>query len=385
MKESSRKIKVIMVGGIPVDFQSVKGGVEAVILNLLAGFSNIDDVEVTHVAFDKDCKQGRIVNFSKNVKVHFVPYQSRFPLLDYLINQKILRKIIRDAQPDIIHIQESEPHLLRFLNYPKKNIVVTQHGIMEEELKYAKGVKDKLKFLFKTFIEQFIFPRFKNVIFISNYNQRLFHSKLSHFKIIYNPVNSIYFSERPGIARKQNSIIYVGVINRRKNIKIILEAFHQLNQVGITYHLHVVGGYKEQAFESEVLKWVSQYNLMQQITFHGWLKPIEILKVYDQCDFFVLPSRQETLPMSIAEAMALGKTVIASDVGAVSEMFQHKVTGFLFKRDDLHELVEVLKGRSVTADLSRNEEIRNVAKEKFEPNEVARQTVNFYRTVIDHT
>jgi len=382
MKEPLQTIKVLMVGGIPADFQSVRGGVEAVILNLLSGFSTMTDVQVTHVAFDKECKQLRIETFAENIKVYFVPFQSRFPLWDYLINQKVLRDIIREAQPDIIHIQESEPHLLRFLNYSKKNIVVTQHGIMKEELKYAKGFKDNLKFLFKTFIEQFVFPQFKNVIFISHYNRKLFPGQLASSQVIYNPVNPIFFSERQAVQDGSKSMIYVGVINRRKNIQIIIEALHQLKQVGIVYNLHVVGGYKEQAFESEVMAWVNRFGLAGQIIFHGWLKQNEILKVFDQCDLFVLPSKQETLPMSVAEAMSLGKIVISSDVGAVSEMFRDKVTGYLFQRNNLADLVEVLKTLSSNRDPSGKKEIRKEAREKFEPIEVARQTIEFYRTVI---
>jgi glycosyltransferase involved in cell wall biosynthesis len=381
MSEAKKKLKVLMVGGIPSDLQSVKGGVEAVILNLFAGFSHLPDVEVAHIAFDKSESKCRIVQYAEQVKVYFVPFRSRFPLVDYLINQKILRKIIGDEKPDIIHIQESEPHLLRFLNYSKQNIVVTQHGIMREELKYAKGLQDNLKFLFKTLVERFVFPRFKNVIFISHYNKKLFIGELNFSKVIYNPVSLVFFKERPQTKPEANSIVYVGVINRRKNIRVILEALHQLKQEGLMYHLHVVGGYKEEAFESEVNSWVKEFGLAGQIIFHGWRKQEEILNVFDQCEYFVLPSKQETLPMSVAEAMALGKIVMASDVGAVSEMFENKITGFLFERDNVGELVGLLKGFSSNVNPDIKDQIKKEAIEKYDPIEVAKETVGFYRMV----
>lgn len=378
------KIKVLMVGGLPPDLQSVRGGVEAVILNLFAGFSSLPDVTVVNVAFEKGIQQQRVVKFSEKARVYFLPFRSRFPLVDYFVNQQPLRKIIKDENPDVIHIQESEPHLLRFLNYPKHNIIVTQHGIMSEELKYAKGVKEKLKFLFKTWVERFVFPRFKNVIFISNYNKHLFTGQLTNFRIIYNPVNPIFFQERPAREHATNSIIYVGVINRRKNIGIILDTLYKLKQAGIIFRLHVVGGYKEQTFEKEVMRWVRQLDLAGQIVFHGWLKQEEILSVYDQCEYFVLPSRQETLPMSVAEAMALGKIVIATDVGAISEMFHDKSTGFLFNRDEVDHLARLLRELSNHSMPEMKNQIRQEALEKFNPVEVARQTAEFYRTVICH-
>jgi glycosyltransferase involved in cell wall biosynthesis len=383
MSELNKKIKVVMVGGLPSDLLSVKGGVEAVILNLLTGFSALQNIEVAHIAYDKDANKQRVVNYLPNVKVYFVPFKSRFPLLDYLINQQSLRKIIQEEKPDIIHIQESEPHLLRFLNYPKQNIVVTQHGIMREELKYAKGLKDNLKYLFKTFNERFVFPFFKNVIFISEYNRRLFKGQLKNFEVICNPVNPIFFTNNSQSLRSNDKcIIYVGVINRRKNIKLIIEALHKLKQLGIVYQLHVVGGYKEAAFEGEVMEWIAQYDLSKQIIFHGWLKQHEILKVFDQCDYFVLPSLQETLPMSVAEAMALGKIVMATEVGAVSEMFQDRSTGFLFQRDDVEGLVRLLKGFADGIDPNLKFKIKKEAKEKYDAVEVARRTVRFYEQVL---
>ena len=383
VSDQKKKIKVVMVGGLPFDLLSVKGGVEAVILNLLAGLSNLPNMEVAHIVFLKDASQQRVVTYSRNVKVYFVPFKSRFPFIDYLVNHQPLRKIIQDEKPDIIHIQESEPHLLRFLMYPKQNIVVTQHGIMREELKYAKGPKDNLKFLFKALIERFVFPLFQNVIFISEYNRRLFKGELKNMEVISNPVNPIFFN---GIDRNEGSgnrsIIYVGVINRRKNIILIIEALRKLKQHGIVYHLHVVGGYKEVAFESVLMGLIRQYDLSKQIIFHGWLKQQEILKVFDLCDYFVLPSLQETLPMSVAEAMALGKIVIATDVGAVSEMLQDKSTGFLFPCNDVEGLVTLLKTFSNGVDPNLKPKIKKEAFEKYEPVEVASRTERFYARVL---
>src|SRR5688572_5267024 len=131
----SRRIKVLMVGALPLDLQSVKGGVEAAILNLFAGFSLLQDLEVVHISFVEDLKSRTEVAFAPNIKIIFLPYKIRIRLLDYLINKPALKQVISEEAPDIIHIQESEPHLLRFLSFKKENIVVTQHGIMREELK----------------------------------------------------------------------------------------------------------------------------------------------------------------------------------------------------------------------------------------------------------
>lgn len=378
------RLKVLMVGILPPDLKSVRGGVEAAIINLFSGFSQLDEIEVVHLAFSKDVSVSSEVHFAPNVRILFIPFRVKYPLLDYWLNRKELKDIIDREAPQIIHIQEADPHLLRFLGFSRKNIVVTQHGIKREEAKYARGIAEKSKFFFKSLIERYVFPTFGNIIFISDYNRKLFKGTVSNSCKIYNAVDPSFFASTAAAWQSRNSIIYVGVISRRKNLKIVIQALHELKQQQIKYHLHVVGGYKEgeTAYEREINDLVKSLDMADQITFHGWLKQNEILQLYQQCTFFVLPSNQETLPVSIAEAMALGKIVIASDVGAVSEMFEDEVSGFLFGKNDLKRLVELLSALSLNEkleELSRNSKLS--ALEKYHPVSNARKTLAFYRQV----
>ena len=341
---------------------------------------------MVHISFVEGLANRFDILFAPNIKICFIPYKIKIRLLDYVLNKSALKNIIEKERPDIIHIQESEPHLLRFLSFPKNNIVVTQHGIMKEELKYATGIKGKLKFLFKSLVERYVFPRFKHVIFISNYNKSLFTGTLQKSSNIYNAVNPIFFNHTPATEPDQNAIIYVGVLSKRKNLRIVIDALHELRKKNIIYNLHVVGWYKENdhEYENVILELVKSYELSNQIKFYGWLKQHEILEVFDHCSTFVLPSMQETLPVSIAEAMALGKIVIASNVGAISEMFEDKVSGYLFSKNDFNKLVSLLEtlyfNQEKAAQLS--EAIKKIAIEKYHPEENAKRTLRFYKEVL---
>lgn len=61
--------------------------------------------------------------------------------------------------------------------------------------------------------------------------------------------------------------------------------------------------------------------------------PAELTKAYLGCDVLLLLSDYEGLPLTILEAMRLGVVVIATDVGAVSEVVEDGVNGFLIPRD----------------------------------------------------
>jgi glycosyltransferase involved in cell wall biosynthesis len=59
-------------------------------------------------------------------------------------------------------------------------------------------------------------------------------------------------------------------------------------------------------------------------------------------DIFVLTSRTESMPSAILEAMALGKPVVATDVGGVSELVQNGRTGFLGPANEPEQIAEQL-------------------------------------------
>lgn len=60
-------------------------------------------------------------------------------------------------------------------------------------------------------------------------------------------------------------------------------------------------------------------------------------------DVFVLSSRQEGFPITILEAMAAGKPVVATDVGGCAEAVVHGETGLIVPPEDPHALAEALK------------------------------------------
>jgi glycosyltransferase involved in cell wall biosynthesis len=379
----NKKIKVLMVGLLPTDIEKVDGGVVAVVLNLLSSFSKMEQVDMIFVSYNLEIKSEIIKRYSGNIKIHYLPYTVPFKLIDYFFNRKSLNRIIQSQKPDLIHIQEVTPHILRFLRFPKDRIVLTQHGIMSEEYKYAVNLRDKLQSLFKGFVERNVFPLFNNVIFISDYNKNLFPRKSIVGEKIYNPVNPIFFTKTK-VSGQMNSISYVGRINKNKNLTIVLRARARLKEKNIIFTLHVVGGYKDNYYEGEVNTIVNENDLSGQVIFYGWQTQEQILQVHEKCRIFVLPSQQETMPVVVGEAMALGKVVVASNVGAVSEMVTDKISGFLFERNDLDQLCSLLKQLHNNAELIETTSVNAMreAREKFHPDSIASKTYEFYSKVL---
>lgn len=64
--------------------------------------------------------------------------------------------------------------------------------------------------------------------------------------------------------------------------------------------------------------------------------------VYASLDMVVLPSRVESMPMCVLEAMAAGKPVIATSVGAVPQLITSGRTGLLVQTDDVEALASAI-------------------------------------------
>jgi glycosyltransferase involved in cell wall biosynthesis len=80
------------------------------------------------------------------------------------------------------------------------------------------------------------------------------------------------------------------------------------------------------------------------IRVHRGLKPQspELLDLFQQADIFALPSHGDCFPQAVAEAMASGLPVVATNVGAIPEMVQEGVTGYLVPQGAPRQLAQAL-------------------------------------------
>jgi glycosyltransferase involved in cell wall biosynthesis len=66
--------------------------------------------------------------------------------------------------------------------------------------------------------------------------------------------------------------------------------------------------------------------------------------LYQACDLFCLPSKSETWGLSVNEAMACGKAILASDrVGCVPDLILEGKNGITFRQGDAYDLAKALK------------------------------------------
>jgi glycosyltransferase involved in cell wall biosynthesis len=102
-------------------------------------------------------------------------------------------------------------------------------------------------------------------------------------------------------------------------------------------HAVVVGEGPER---SALEKRSRELGLNERFTLLGWSD--DARSILEDADLFVLPSRAEGLPLSICEAMFAQLAVVACDVGSVSEVVDHGVTGLVIPPDNSSALRDAI-------------------------------------------
>lgn len=110
--------------------------------------------------------------------------------------------------------------------------------------------------------------------------------------------------------------------------KILFDAINQLKikRPEIILIITGVGPYLE-----ELKNYALKIGIHDHVIFTGWLNnPFIPLSL---CDLYVHISLGEGLPLAILEAMSLGKSIIATPVGGIPEVIEHKKSGILVEPD----------------------------------------------------
>jgi len=121
----------------------------------------------------------------------------------------------------------------------------------------------------------------------------------------------------------------------RKGLEYLVQAVGNLKE-SFDNILLVIVGTGDSQYESQLRKQIQDLNLTQHVLFTGFQEYPELF--VSQFDVFVLPSIQEGFGIVLLEAMALGKPIVASNVGGIPEIVQHEKTGILVKAADVEEL-----------------------------------------------
>jgi glycosyltransferase involved in cell wall biosynthesis len=164
-------------------------------------------------------------------------------------------------------------------------------------------------------------------------------------------------AEAPPATGQKPRVLFVGRLSAEKNIAALVEACAAARPGAHRFTLTIVG---DGPLEAQLRQRVSALGLDDDVVFTGRVSNgPQLIAIYDSHDIFCLPSATEGTPRAIAESVARGLPVVASDVGSIRHMFDHGVLRLLDGFDApgilaaLAEVIDDLPRRIETARATR--------------------------------
>ena len=132
-------------------------------------------------------------------------------------------------------------------------------------------------------------------------------------------------------------ILTVAKLHERKGLDVLLHAIQMVGTARRDYSFVIVGnGPEEQALRQLAVT----LGIQDAVVFTGELQRDDIAKLYQGCEFFVLPSRSEPFGIVLLEAMVFGKAIVATTVGGIPEFVTDGFNGILVSPDNPGALAE---------------------------------------------
>ena len=308
----------------------------------------------------------------ENVVVPIRPIRDFFAFFE-------VRKIIKEINPDMIALHSSKAGILgrlvgRSLNIPT---IFTAHG-----WSFAGAVTPRKRSFF-TKVERFAGKLTSGVITVSefDYKQALLEKVIppEKMQVIHNGIPD-YAPQKETLWPSMSSVVRLMMVARFAEPKDHMLLLKALNNVRVeNWHLTLVG---DGPLLQRVKDYVAAEQLDEKVEFTGACR--NVAGRFAETDIFVLVSKSEGLPISVIEAMRAGVAVIASDVGGVSELIEHKESGLLVDKGDqtgwTKTLTDVIENSAYRYRLGKAARKKFTAQFRFA--EMYRRTESYYTEIM---
>lgn len=255
--------------------------------------------------------------------------------LDMLRKQKELKAKIKEHKPDVIHMTTSGSLAIirdiALFKIAKKFGVSTVYHIRFGK---AAEMAEKNSLSWKLFLKAMRLA--DAVIAIDEKTYETLKQNLTETQVCLLP-NPIAADKLPKTKNIKKQVVFLGWVIPTKGITELVEAWNTVGNEFGDYSLKIIGQY-EQSYYDKLQSDIKVKN----IEFVGEMSHDDALLSLAESEIFVLPSYTEGFPNAVVEAMALGKAVVASDVGAIPQMLSDGC-GEVIKSKSADEIVTALR------------------------------------------
>ena len=351
-------------------------GVGVYLNNLIKNISQFDKKNEYFIYYGKWMKDYEFIQTtSPNINLIEISIP-RNKLIRNLYQAFIFPIYILRHKPDLLHIPDTSPIIIK-----TTKTISTIHDLAEF---YCPEKYSKVQAIGRKMIVKLQVALSDKIITISDFSRKTLIEKLNINKnkiiTIYNGVDVEKFTKdvrREEIEKfeieDKKYVLYVGEIERTKNVSILIEAHKELYKKGFKL---VLCGKKGNDY-GNILKIIDKHNLKNKIIFTNYVTENELIALYRNAWAFVFPSLFEGFGLPIIEGMASGVPVICSNKSCLPEIGGNAV--LTFEPHDRNSLLDCYNQLYYNEDLVFK--LNNLAKERvkeFTWEKMAKKVIEAY-------
>lgn len=347
------------------------GGAEKILVLLLNELSKREDLELYVVSLEGHG------DLTKELSKRVIVKEFNYHLFRRLSNRLDLNfrlslfKYVRKIKPDIIHghLFKGEDFAKTLGALTKTPVITTSHDI----LIWPRRARFLNKYLSKAVAVSEI---------VANHLQSAYKLEKEKIKIIPNAIQTKLFENSKKKFNKEKPVfIYIGRLLKSKGIDDAITGLAKLKTdypklKFLIYGRAVFGKYQEE-LEKLVLK-----NKWDFVKFMG--KTDDVPAALGKGDIFLYPSQSEGFAISVLEAAAASKPVIATRTGAIESLVENNKSGILVewnKPDQIYLAAKKILDNDLVEEYGLA--ARNIARFQFDINKIEKIYYDLYTNSIN--
>lgn len=357
---------------------------------LIRHLLNLDKENHYVIFFDFRVREKDVKKFTReNTTIKFYPFSDYKKYLPGVYNEILGTATLAKENLDILH---STSPLSRIPVSYRGKCAVTFHDLaiykIPQSYSAVKSAHDKA-------VYNLMIKKADKIIAVSQSTKKdlmeIFKVPEDKIEVVYSGLDKRFFEEPKIDSRKilakydiaKKYILFLGTIEPSKNISRLLEAFADFKEnckkqfKKFDYQLVLAG--KRGWLSKEYPQIAKDLGVAKDIIFTGYIIGDELVPLFKNSEFFIMPSLYEGFGMTVLEAFATGTPAIVSRVSSLPEIAGD--AAYYVNPIDKNEIAEAMM--KFATDESLRDSYRDKGLEqvkKFDWEKTARETLEIYKS-----
>jgi glycosyltransferase involved in cell wall biosynthesis len=351
---------------------------------------------------DPDCFRSRglslnpgLLNIVGKFRIPKLP-RRMLKLVESTLNLCALTIRFMGSPPDIIHVQflpmlrwrlPMDLWFVRFFQRRGARVVLTVHDLLPHDT----GERYKKLFLY-------VYREVDAIICHSDHIAERIHIE---FGVPTEKINTIphgpFFYDLPnpraqrimhdlGLAKTRLLFLFQGIVFPYKGVDLLLEAWQIVEHETLEETCLVIAGTGSPELLEQLRLQVQRLGLQRVHLQFRFISTEELVTLYRAADVVVYPYRAVTTSGALATGLALGKTIVASNLSVFQELLVDETSALLIDPNDKHQfasaLLRLAEQPELREKLSSQIKTLNFGDQSW--NLIARKTIETYDKVLSN-